>query len=88
MVNNFEMFYDEETLLKVYDSMGDAGIVVNKRMDAVSSMVNKGVRFREIREKKLVSVWRNPWWIVCSLLSISAIGWVVVIILLSTQVIS
>lgn len=86
MITSFEMFYDEGTLVKVYDSMGDAKITVNKRMDAVSSMLGRGVCFREIREKKPVSVWRNPWWIVASLLAISAIGWIVVVILMCIQV--
>ena len=42
-----ELFYDEETLAKVYDALAEAGVVGVQATDAVNAMQNKGILFRE-----------------------------------------
>lgn len=42
-----ELRYDEDTLMKVYEELIDAGLTVDKARDAVTGMQNRGILFRE-----------------------------------------
>lgn len=44
---NEELFYDEHTLTKVYLGLKTAGIEGQDAVNAVSSIVNQGIVFRE-----------------------------------------
>lgn len=42
-----DLYFDENTLRKVYDAMALAGIPSGLRQDAVTNMQNAGILFRE-----------------------------------------
>lgn len=42
-------YFDENTLLKVYAALGNAGLNYRQCMDSVNAMLNEGILFREHR---------------------------------------
>lgn len=45
--DDFPVYYDENTLRKVYDALEVAGVTGQQATDAVSQMQNLGILFRE-----------------------------------------
>lgn len=41
------LYYDENTMFKVYDALKEAGLDEKKALETISDMQNKGIVFRE-----------------------------------------
>lgn len=52
-MGEIKLYHDEDTLFKVYKSMIEVGVTAVQAQEAITSMQNKGILFRESREETL-----------------------------------